>query len=95
MLKVSKDFVLSALKLRYQQVNTIYGGEAAHALWDNALTFFVAGAYLTGTPMSIVDNYLTNGDFIKRPADTPYPEWKAYCKANALFFNQDYACKSC
>ena len=47
---------------------------------------------LTGTVNEIVDNFLINGDFVKRETDQTEAEWERYCANNALVYNAKYAC---
>ena len=61
---VSIDFIIEALQARYDNVSNLWGGEAAHELWEQALNMVEeCGIGDNVTSSSIfVDNYLINGE---------------------------------
>ena len=68
---VSLDFIIGALQSRYDNVSNLWGGEAAHQLWQQALDVVVEcgiGDNVT-SPSIFVDNYLINGEFVSKEDD--------------------------
>ena len=68
---VSIQFIIDALQLRYDNVKELWGDDAAHQLWEQAL-FMVEecgiGDNVT-SPFIFVDNYLLNGEFVSKEDD--------------------------
>lgn len=72
--EVSIQFILDALQLRYDNVKELWGGEAAHELWEQALSMVEEcgiGENVT-SPSYFVDNYLVNGEFVSKEDDKQY-----------------------
>ena len=71
---VSIQFIIDALQARYDNVKELWGGEAAHELWEQALqTIEECGIGENVTNPSIfVDNYLINGEFVSKEDDKNY-----------------------
>ena len=71
---VSIDFIIDALQARYDNVKDVWGCEAAHELWEQALqTVEECGIGENVTSPSIfVDNYLINGEFVSKEDDKNY-----------------------
>ena len=68
---VSIDFIIEALQSRYDNVKELWGGEAAHQLWEQALAMVEdcgIGDNVT-SPSIFVDNYLINGEFVSKEDD--------------------------
>ena len=68
---VSLQFILDALQARYNNVKDLWGGEAAHELWEQALATVEEcgiGENIT-SPSIFVDNYLINGEFVSKEDD--------------------------
>ena len=68
---VSLDFIIDALQARYNKVKELWGGEAAHQLWEQALNTVEEcgiGDNVT-SPSIFVDNYLINGAFVSKEDD--------------------------
>ena len=68
---VSIDFIIEALQSRYYNVSELWGGEAAHELWEQALSMVEEcgiGDNVT-SPSIFVDNYLINGEFVSKEDD--------------------------
>ena len=71
---VSIQFVIDALQARYNNVKELWGGEAAHQLWEQALSTVEEcgiGDNVT-SPSIFVDNYLINGEFVSKEDDKQY-----------------------
>lgn len=71
---VSLDFIIDALQARYDNVKELWGGEAAHQLWEQALSVVEEcgiGDNVT-SPSIFVDNYLINGEFVSKEDDAPH-----------------------
>ena len=69
--EVSIDFIIDALQARYNNVKDLWGDEAAHELWEQALSMVEAcgiGENVT-SPSIFVDNYLINGEFVSKEDD--------------------------
>ena len=69
--EVSIQFIIDALQARYDNVKDVWGDEAAHELWEQALqTVEECGIGENVTSPSIfVDNYLLNGEFVSKEDD--------------------------
>ena len=68
---VSIQFIIDALQARYDNVKELWGGEAAHQLWEQALVMVEEcgiGDNVT-SPSIFVDNYLVNGEFVSKEDD--------------------------
>ena len=75
---VSIDFIIDALQLRYDNVKELWGVEAAHELWEQALAMVEdcgIGDNVT-SPSIFVDSYLLNGEFVSKEDDKKY--WLDY-----------------
>ena len=106
---VSLDFIIDALQSRYDNVKELWGGEAAHQLWEQALNMVEEcgiGDNVT-SPSIFVDNYLINGEFVSKEDDMKWwldceglsedeidENWLEYCQNNACLYNDNYACLS-
>ena len=107
-IEVNANFVTEALQARYDDVKNLWGCEAAHDLFDQALDIVAEcglGEHVT-SPNVFVDNYLINGEFVSKIADVEYwldsdqpngekdldEAWQEYCENNAILFNDEYAC---
>ena len=69
--EVSIQFIIDALQARYDNVKDLWGGDAAHELWEQALEMVEEcgiGDNVT-TPSIFVDNYLINGEFVSKEDD--------------------------
>ena len=69
--EVSIPFIIDALQARYDNVSNLWGGEAAHQLWEQALAMVEdcgIGDNVT-SPSIFVDNYLINGEFVSKEDD--------------------------
>ncbi len=91
MISVHRDFVEDALETRYDDVVDTWGDTASKSLWTPFLDMLLEAQELTGTVNEIVDNFLVNGDFVKRETDQTEAEWERYCANNALVYNAEYA----
>ena len=68
---VSIQFIIDALQSRYDNVKDLWGGDAAHQLWEQALAMVEdcgIGDNVT-SPSVFVDNYLINGEFVSKEDD--------------------------
>ena len=92
---VSIDFIIDALQARYDNVKELWGGDAAHQLWEQALsTVEECGIGDNVTSSSIfVDNYLINGQFVSKEDDT---QWWLDCEYDDLSDDDKevYECES-
>ena len=80
---VSVDFIIDALQSRYDNVKELWGGDAAHDLWQQALDVVEErgiGDNVT-SPSIFVDNYLINGEFVSREDDE---QWWLDCEYDDL-----------
>ena len=69
--EVSIQFIIEALQSRYDNVSKLWGGEAAHELWEQALSMVEEcgiGDNVT-SPSIFVDNYLISGEFVSKEGD--------------------------
>ena len=65
---VSIQFIIDALQSRYDNVKELWGGEAAHQLWEQALAMVEdcgIGDNVT-SPSIFVESYLINGEFVSK-----------------------------
>ena len=72
--EVSIEFIIDALQARYNNVKELWGGDAAHQLWEQALSMVSEcgiGDNVT-SPSIFVDNYLINGEFVSKEDDKQY-----------------------
>lgn len=68
MIQVPVEFVIDALQARYDEVKELWGCQASHELWQQALQLVAEcglGENVT-SPSIYVDNYLVNGEFISK-----------------------------
>ena len=72
--EVSIQFIIDALQACYDNVKDFRGGDAAHELWEQALSMVEdCGIDDNVTSPSIfVDNYLINGEFVSKEDDKQY-----------------------
>ena len=80
---VSIQFIIDALQSRYDNVKELWGGEAAHELWEQALDVVQEcgiGDNVT-SPSIFVDNYLINGEFVSKEDDV---KWWLDCDSERL-----------
>ena len=92
---VSIQFIIDALQLRYNNVKELWGGDAAHQLWEQAL-FMVEDCGIgdnVTSPSIFVDNYLLNGEFVSKEYDKKH--W-LYCEYEDLSDDEKefYACEA-
>lgn len=69
--EVSIQFITDALQSRYDNVKELWGCEASHQLWEQALDMVSEcgiGDNVT-SPSYFVDNYLVNGEFVSKEDD--------------------------
>ena len=69
--EVSIQFIIDALQARYDNVKELWGDEATHKLWEQALSMVEEcgiGDNVT-SPSIFVDNYLINGEFVSKEDD--------------------------
>ena len=69
--EVSIQFIIDALQARYDNVKELWGCDAAHQLWEQALQMVEdcgIGDNVT-SPSIFVDNYLINGEFVSKEDD--------------------------
>ena len=69
--EVSIDFIIDALQARYDNVKDVWGDDAAHKLWEQALQMVEEcgiGDNVT-SPSIFVDNYLVGGEFVSKEDD--------------------------
>ena len=69
--KVTAQFIIDALQERYDNVKELWGGDAAHQLWEQVLSMVEEcgiGDNVT-SPSYFVDNYLINGEFVSKEDD--------------------------
>ena len=72
--EVSIQFIIDALQARYDNVKDLWGCEASHKLWGQALDMVEEcgiGDNVT-SPSIFVDNYLINGEFVSKEDDKQY-----------------------
>ena len=68
---VSIQFIIDALQSRYDNVKELWGCDAAHKLWEQALSMVEEcgiGDNVT-SPSIFVDSYLINGEFVSQGDD--------------------------
>ena len=81
--EVTAQFIIDALQARYDNVSNLWGGEAAHQLWEQALAMVEEcgiGDNVT-SPSTFVDNYLINGEFVSKEDDK---QWWLDCEYDGL-----------
>ena len=80
---VSIGFIIDALQARYDNVKSLWGGDAAHELWKQALNMVEeCGIGDNVTRQSyFVDNYLINGEFVSKEDDK---NWWLDCEYDNL-----------
>ena len=81
--EVSVDFIIDALQARYDNVKKLWGGNAAHELWEQALEMIEEcgiGDDVT-SPSIFVDNFLINGEFVSKEDDM---QWWLDCDSDNL-----------
>ena len=81
--EVSVDFIIDALQARYDNVKKLWGGNAAHELWEQALEMIEEcgiGDDVT-SPSIFVDNFLINGEFVSKEDDM---QWWLDCEYENL-----------
>ena len=67
MIEVNVEFVIAALESRYDEVKALWGCQASHNLWEQALSLVEdCGLGTCSSPSAYVDNYLINGEFVSR-----------------------------
>ena len=73
MIEVNAEFVIAALESRYEDVKELWGCQASHDLWEQALSLVEdAGLGSCSSPSAYVDNYLINGEFTSKKNDSGY-----------------------
>ena len=80
---VSLQFIIDALQSRYDNVKDLWGCEASHQLWEQALQIIEErgiGDNVT-SPSIFVDNYLINGEFVSKEDDA---QWWLGCDKGEL-----------
>ena len=81
--EVSAQFIIDALQARYDNVKELWGSDAAHDLWQQALDVVAEcgiGDNVT-SPSIFVDNYLINGEFVSKDEDM---KWWLGCDSDDL-----------
>ena len=80
---VSLDFIIDALQARYDNVKDLWGGEASHQLWEQALSMVEECGICDNvtSPSIFVDNYLINGEFVSKEDDL---QWWLDCEYDDL-----------
>ena len=68
---VSIQFIIDALQSRYDNVKELWGCDAAHKLWEQALAMVEDCGIddKVTSPSIFVDNYLINGEFVSKEDD--------------------------
>ena len=67
MIEVNVEFVIAALESRYEDIKELWGCQASHDLWEQALSLVEdAGLGSCSSPSVYVDNYLINGEFVNK-----------------------------
>ena len=81
--EVSIQFIIDALQSRYDNVSHLWGGEAAHQLWEQALSMVEECGIgdNVASPSYFVDNYLINGKFVSKEDDM---QWLLDCNSDGL-----------
>ena len=92
---VSIQFTIDDLQARYDEVSGLWGGEAAHELWEQALNMVEEcgiGDNVT-SPSIFVDNYLINGEFVSKDEDK---QWWLDCEYDDLsdYDKEFYECEA-
>ena len=93
--EVSAQFIIDALQARYDNVKELWGGDASHDLWEQALDV-VAECGISDnvtSPSYFVDNYLINGEFLSKEDDK---QWWLDCEYETLsdYDKQVYECEA-
>ena len=90
---VSIEFIVDALQARYENVKDLWGGEASHQLWEQALNMVEECGIDDNVtnPSYFVDNYLINGEFVSKEDDT---QWWLDCEYDDLS-DDDKECYEC
>ena len=90
---VTTDFIIDALQSRYDNVKDLWGGEAAHQLWEQALNMVEECGINDNvtSPSIFVDNYLINGEFVSKEDDL---QWWLDCEYDDLS-DDDKECYEC
>ena len=92
---VSINFIIDALDSRYDDVKDLWGCEAAHELWEQALEMVEECGIGedTNSPSVFVDNYLINGEFVSKEDDL---QWWLECEYDNLSDDdkQYYECEA-
>ena len=80
---VSIDFIIDALQARYNNVKELWGCEASHQLWEQALNMVEECGISDNVPSPsiFVDNYLINGEFVSKEDDL---QWWLDCDYDDL-----------
>ena len=81
--EVTAQFIIDALQSRYDNVSNLWGGEAAHQLWEQALDVVEECGIGDNviSPSIFVDNYLINGEFVSKEDDK---QWWLDCDSDSL-----------
>ena len=90
--EVSIQFIIDALQARYDNVKELWGGDAAHELWEQALDMVSdcgIGDNVT-SPSYFVDNYLINGEFVSKEDDKQYWLDCEYDECEAEYIEQKW-----
>ena len=93
--EVSIQFIIDALQARYDNVKELWGDDAAHKLWEQALSMVEEcgiGDNVT-SPSIFVDNYLINGEFVSKEDDI---QWWLDCDYETLsdYDKEFYECEA-
>ncbi len=99
LMQVPTDFVIDALRARYNDVENRWGNEASGALWSQVLQIVEeCGLSENITSSSLyVDSYLINGDFVSRDDEDCWLDkttFKDYVKWHSLSKNEITALKN-
>ena len=94
-IEVSLDFIIDALQARYDDVKYLFGGAAAHELWEQALQMVEECGISDNvtSPSIFVDNYLINGEFVSKEDDV---KWWLDCEYENLsdYDKEFYECEA-
>ena len=106
---VSREFVITSLQSRFDDVKDLFGNKASRQLWTRVMEVVEAcgiGDNVT-SPAEFVDNYLINGEFVSKQEYNFWlvgdseellheisEKWLEYCENNACLYDDEYACLS-
>ena len=94
--EVSIQFIIDALQARYDNVKDLWGSNASHELWEQALQMVEEcgiGDNVT-SPSIFVDNYLINGEFVSKEDDKQHWLDCEYDDLSDYDEEEDYECEA-